>query len=89
MDSIKKTYIISVKEHTEYKTSSQLKQLDIQHYIPTEEIWIGNKQCKQLSQEGTLYALLSEKELEKVRKLPFILEVTPCSTVPFELSSEE
>lgn len=89
MNAIKNIYIISVKEHTEYKTSSQLKQLDIQYYIPTEEIWIGDKLCERLSQEGTLYALLSEKELEKVRKFPFILEITPYSTVPFEPSSEE
>lgn len=70
-----KWYRIQVADKSELKVQQQLITLGFNTYIPMREVIVGNKSCNEMMNNGFIYATFSEKDLERIASLPYVISL--------------
>lgn len=77
MDINKVWYIIHTQDKCELKTFEQLRTLGVICIIPTKEVVIDNKEHNMIIHNKMLMAKLADYEKELIKKIPFIINISP------------
>ena len=59
---------------------AQLALLHIEHQLPLKEIEIGGIKHNQLTENSIIYANLTEDDVQKVLRLPYVIKIEPCES---------
>ena len=81
-------YILSISDKSELKVIHQLNMLGVPNYISFNNIYILNKKCKKITNERIVYVFATQQELNRLKNLPFVLQITPCNNPPSDLPFE-